>query len=116
MKQGYLFLLLLPLLGATAFAQEQTLSSHDFAYGIPLEVDGDGAIYSLPLPQEVYRYTTRKDLGDVRIFNGYGEVVPHMLQPGKSYQEVPREPDHGRIGAALAVLEARLRARLAHGL
>lgn len=92
MKNRYLLLLLLPLLGATAFAEEQTLSSRDFAYGIPLEVDGDGAIYSLPLPQEVYRYTTRNDLGDVRIFNGYGEVVPHMLERGELYTAEKRQP------------------------
>lgn len=87
-----LFLLLLPLLGTTAFAEEPKLRSDDFAYGIPLEVDGDGAIYSLPLPQEVYRYTTHNDLGDVRIFNGYGEVVPHMLERGESFTAVEREP------------------------
>ncbi len=92
MKIGTLFLLLLPLLSAAVSAQEQALRSHDFAYGIPLEVDGDGAIYSLPLPQEVYRFSTRSDLGDVRIFNGYGEMVPHMLQRGKSFRETPREP------------------------
>jgi hypothetical protein len=92
MKIGYLFLLLLSLLSTAVPAQEKHLSSRDFAYGIPLEVDGDGAIYSLPLPQEVYRYSTRSDLGDVRIFNGYGEVVPHMLQRGKSSKEAKREP------------------------
>ena len=92
MKIETLFLLSLTLLSAAVPAQEKTLSSHDFAYGIPLEVDGDGAIYSLPLPEEVYRYSTRRDLGDVRIFNGYGEVVPHMLQRGKSLKEAQIEP------------------------
>ena len=66
MKTGTLFLLSLALLSTAVPAQEKTLSSHDFAYGIPLEVDGDGAIYSLPLPEEVYRFSTRRDLGDMR--------------------------------------------------
>ncbi|HEX9802518.1 MAG TPA: DUF3999 family protein, partial [Gammaproteobacteria bacterium] len=92
MKNGILLLLLLPLLGVAAPAEEAVLNSNDFAYGMPLEVDGDGAIYSLPLPQEVYRFTTRSDLGDVRIFNGFGEVVPHQLQRGRTYREAPRAP------------------------
>ena len=92
MKMGTLFLLLLALLSAAAPAQDKALHSHGFAYGIPLEVDGDGSIYSLPLPEEVYRFSTRRDLGDMRIFNGYGEVVPHMLQRGASLKEEIREP------------------------
>jgi hypothetical protein len=92
MKNGILLLLLLPLLGVAAPAEEAVLNSNDFAYGMPLEVDGDGAIYLLPLPQEVYRFTTRSDLGDVRIFNGFGEVVPHQLQRGRTYREAPRAP------------------------
>lgn len=92
MKNRYFFLLLLLIPGAVAVAQEKALSSHDFAYGIPLEVDGDGAIYSLPVPQEVYRFTVRRDLGDVRIFNGYGEVVPHLLRREEGFRSVEHEP------------------------
>ena len=66
------------LLVATASAAP--LQMDDFAYGIPLQVDGDGAIYSLPMPAEVYRRALRTDLGDLRVFNGHGEVVPHLLQ------------------------------------
>ncbi len=66
------------LLAATASAAP--LQMDDFAYGIPLQVDGDGAIYSLPMPAEVYRRALRADLGDLRVFNGHGEVVPHLLQ------------------------------------
>ena len=71
-------LLSLLLLAATASAAP--LKMDDFAYGIPLQVDGDGAIYSLPMPAEVYRRALRTDLGDLRVFNGHGEVVPHLLQ------------------------------------
>ncbi len=92
MKIGYIFLSLLPLLSATLHAQGKTLTSHDFAYGLPLEVDGDGAIYSLSLPQDVYRFTVRSDLGDVRIFNGYGEVVPHLLQRDNASRQAQQEP------------------------
>lgn len=74
-------LFLLPLT-AVAQQQERPLKPNDFAYGMPLEVDGDGALYSFDLPTEICRYSTRSDLGDLRIFNGYGEVVPHLLRPG----------------------------------
>ncbi|MCW8917362.1 MAG: DUF3999 domain-containing protein [Gammaproteobacteria bacterium] len=66
------------------------LQMNDFAYGIPLQVDGDGAIYSLPLPAEVYRRTVRSDLGDLRVFNGLGEEVPHLLQREPAQQLAPR--------------------------
>jgi len=90
MKAWWMILLLLPL--AAQAQNHAPLHSRDFAYGMPLEVDGDGALYSLPLPEAVYRGTTRKDLGDVRIFNGYGEVVPHLLQRGDTRQEAKHEP------------------------
>lgn len=92
MKIGFIFLSLLLLPGAMLHARENTLGSKDFAYGIPLEVDGDGAIYSLRLPQDVYRFTVRSDLGDIRVFNGYGEVVPHLLQRDTAFRQTRHEP------------------------
>lgn len=73
--------LLLPLTAAAA-QQVEPPRPDDFAYGMPLTVDGDGALYSFDLPTEVCRHVTRRDLGDLRIFNGYDEVVPHQLLPG----------------------------------
>jgi hypothetical protein len=72
--------LLLPLVAAAQ--QAEPLKPDDFAYGMPLEVDGTGALYSFDLPLEVYRHVTRGDMGDLRIFNGDGEVVLHQLRPG----------------------------------
>ncbi len=52
----------------------------DFAYGLPLPlVDGNGA-YSLNIPRVVYEKATRDDLGDLRVFNGAGETVPHAIR------------------------------------
>lgn len=90
MKRTLIALLLLPL---TVVAQQaQPLKPNDFAYGMPLEVDGDGALYSFDLPTEVNRYSTRHDLGDLRIFNGYGEVVPHLLKPEVARETPQPEP------------------------
>lgn len=68
------FLLLLPALAAAERPQ-------DFAYGIPLAVDGREAFYQVEVPRAVYDGVVRADLGDVRVFNAAGEVVPHALRP-----------------------------------
>ena len=52
----------------------------DFAYGYSLEVDGDGAIYTLELTEKIYQGLTRSDRGDLRIFNSRGETVPHYIR------------------------------------
>ncbi|MFH1674912.1 MAG: DUF3999 domain-containing protein [Pseudomonadota bacterium] len=65
-------------LWTTAYAGVPTLE--DFAYGLVLEMDGDGAIYRITLPQDVYRNVTRADLSDMRVFNRRGEVVPHTVR------------------------------------
>lgn len=71
---------LLMLAGAT-FAAERPA---DFAYGIPLEVDGKEAIYEVVLPASAYRGVVRADLADVRVFNGAGEGVPHAWRPRRT--------------------------------
>lgn len=65
------------LLGsALACAVEQ----NDFAYGYRLDIQEDGAIYTLALPEAVYRGMTRADRGDLRILNGQGLPVPHAIR------------------------------------
>lgn len=71
-------LILLALLPGLVIATP--LTPQDFAYALPLELDGDGAIYRLSLPAEVYRNTHRRDLGDIRVFNGHAQVVPHLFK------------------------------------
>jgi len=53
----------------------------DFAYGMPLGVSGEDALYEVTLPAAVYRGVVRADLSDVRVFNAAGEVVPHAFRP-----------------------------------
>jgi hypothetical protein len=72
----------------------EPLTPHDFAYGMPLSFSGHDALYQITLPLSVYQKTIRNDLGDLRVFNAQGEVVPHMLQlaeSGSTTQAIFRE-------------------------
>lgn len=53
----------------------------DFAYGIAIDVSGNEALYEVTLPAAVYLGVVRPDLGDLRAFNGAGEVLPHAFRP-----------------------------------
>ena len=46
----------------------------------------------LELPRAVYRGAVRPDLGDLRVFNGAGEVVPHAFRPRASVETQKRAP------------------------
>jgi len=56
----------------------------DYAYGLKIEASGSEALYDVTLPPSVYQGVTRHDLGDVRVFNGAGEVVPHAFRPRRT--------------------------------
>lgn len=56
----------------------------DFAYGTVLEADGSEALYEVILPAALYRGVARADLGDVRVFNSAGEIVPYALRPRRT--------------------------------
>ena len=59
----------------------------DFAYGMSIQADAAHALHEIEIPAAVYRAVTRADLGDVRVFNGQGEVVPHALRPRVAVSE-----------------------------
>jgi len=65
------------LLGAAAVAAAPR--PEDFAFGFPIETEGEAALWRFELPEAVYRHVTRADLGDLRVFDGAGNVVPHTL-------------------------------------
>jgi hypothetical protein len=64
----------------------------DFAYGLAIRADGGDALYRLELPRAVYRGALRRDLGDLRVFNGSGEVVPHAFRPRALVETQKRDP------------------------
>jgi len=53
----------------------------EFAFAMTIQFDGQDALYEVEIPAALYRGVARADLGDVRVFNGQGEVVPHALRP-----------------------------------
>lgn len=71
-----LLCLLLVAVPVTAAVPKPT----DFGYGCPLPLVDETGLYTLTLPLTVYERVTRADLGDLRVFNGAGEPVPHALR------------------------------------
>jgi hypothetical protein len=52
----------------------------DFAKGFAVELDEVGPLFELEIPDEVYQTVTRQDLGDLRVFNRDGTIVPHVVR------------------------------------
>lgn len=80
------------LMGMSAAGVSCAETPSDFAYGIALRTDTREALYRLELPRAVYRGVLRRDLGDLRVFNGAGEVVPHAFRPRATSQTRKRDP------------------------
>ncbi len=77
----------LPVVGALCAE-----SPSNFAYGASIRADASESLYRLELPRAVYRGAVRRDLGDLRVFNGASEVVPHAFRPRASTETQKREP------------------------
>jgi len=82
-------LALLFALLATAAAAEKPA---DFAFGIPLAVEGDHAFYRVDLPAALYRGSARMDLGDLRVFNADAGMVPYAYVPRPAPARERRPP------------------------
>jgi len=72
-----LWVIPLALLGVALQAAEKPT---DFAWSLPIQADGKDDSYQFDLPRAVYRGISRRDAGDLRVFNAAGEVVPHAFQ------------------------------------
>jgi len=108
-----IFLLLLSQ--SSAFGAERP---EDFAYGMPIHADAQDALYEIEIPAAVYRGVTRADLGDVRVFNGQGEVVPYGLRPqaapssdSGSAMSLPAFPISGGVTDRIEDLNVRIEKR-----
>jgi hypothetical protein len=107
---------ILVLVLATAGAAIAAERPADFAYGIPLEADGKEALYEVTLPAAAYRGVVRADLGDVRVFNGAGEVVPHAWRPRRTAGTEAGKPValtlfplKAEVGASVDAISIRVR-------
>jgi hypothetical protein len=108
-------LALILLLHGIAAAAERP---QDFAFGMAIQADGRDALYEIDIPVAVYRGVTRGDLGDLRVFNGQGEVVPHALRaPVVSVEQVgapvrlPVFPFYGEARGKIDDLNVRIERR-----
>ena len=71
----------------------------DFAWGTTLDSWDDSPVHTVLLPLTVYRGVTRRDLGDLRVFNGRDETVPHAIRTlaNTPQQSTPFVIRHGWI-------------------
>jgi hypothetical protein len=74
-----LYACLLACAAAAAGAAEPR--PEQFAYAVPVQIDGAQALQRLEIPQSAYEGAARADLGDLRVFNGAGEPVPYAFMP-----------------------------------
>lgn len=88
----------------------------DFAYGMQLELEEDGSLYELTLPSKIYQTVTRDDLGDLRVFNGKREIVPHALRSLRAKTNstnktvvLPIFPLYGKVGQNIKGLALRIK-------
>ncbi len=88
--KGVLVIILFLFFTGPSFSEK--ISPMDFAKGINIEVDNKASLYKFELPQSVYEGVTRKDLGDMRVFNSDDELVPFSIKSGKTSERKVRKP------------------------
>lgn len=87
------YLVLLAWVGFPTLVAAKMPSMDDFAYGLRIDVPAGVAVAAVNLPETVYKSVHRMDLGDMRVFNGHGEPVPHLLRFARSQTaEAPWRP------------------------
>jgi hypothetical protein len=78
------FLISALCISAAAIAQTAPVKPETFAHRSRIDLGGATPHHQLALPLAVYQGAMRGDLGDLRVFNGKGEVVPHSLLRSKA--------------------------------
>ncbi len=91
-------------------AHAQDPRKDDFAYGIAVRPSIEAPLYRVRLPLTVYRSVTRSDLGDLRVFNAGGALVPHELWSPPDEEEVERRVVAARVFPLLEATPAELSA------
>jgi hypothetical protein len=90
-------------------------SRGDFRAGIPITVKGSEGLFAASLPLAVYAGSERRDLGDLRVFNSAGEIVPYsLLSPAATATEksapakAPIFPLWARQGTEAGAISVRI--------
>lgn len=62
----------------------------DFGYGLELALPPDHSVYSLEIPEEVYRHLQSPLFDDLAIFNSQNQAVPYQLFEPRLYIKQPQ--------------------------
>jgi hypothetical protein len=89
--------------GLASVGSATELPPASFAFGMPVVTPADAAAYRVSLPIGVYQGVAREDLGDIRVFNARGEVVPYAVSRPSA-----RTPARGPGTALLTSVVAEL--------
>ena len=92
MNPGRFGFFLLYTLAVSVHADAEPPVPDDFAYGMTIETEGQASLWRVWLPEHVYQNVTRPDLGDMRVFDASGQVVPHMLRSPEATVTEPPNP------------------------
>jgi hypothetical protein len=80
--------LLVALLSSVPIAPAAALTPEDFARARALHPADGTLVQRVAVPADLYEWTARQDLGDVRVFNGAGEAVPYAFRPPQPAETV----------------------------
>lgn len=72
---------LVVMAAAPGFVAAASLAPEDFAYERPLRTAGSGSYFELTLTPGVVSQFTRRDFGDLRVFDAKGAAQPHAWRP-----------------------------------
>jgi hypothetical protein len=107
--------LLAGLLVGLALCADAAERPEEFAFGAALESGSAGPLRRVELPPWVYMGVVRPDLGDLRVFNAQGEVVPHALMPrptpatsSEPGTALPHFPIRTTVGAAPEAIDIKV--------
>lgn len=92
MKGFGLSILLICTLTLPMYTHAASPLPSDFAYGMTVETEGRASLWKIWLPEDVYLKVTRPDLGDIRVFDSSGQIVPHMLRSPRATIKEPPKP------------------------
>lgn len=72
----FVFIVILICFAQISHAQK---SMDDFGFGFTLSLAGEGPVYGVTLPADVYEKVLSEDLHDIAVFNSKGEVLHHEV-------------------------------------